>query len=314
MWRTPAARARSSCASFSTSTTTGSPDGAARSARARSPDPSNVQWLSFQSTAPASEWRFSTPPPTVTAYVSSARRPGVVLRVCVIRERVPSTASTTRRVTVAMPDRRCRKLRATRSPESNVAARAPARASTAPAVTHAPSAHSASTRASGSSSAYTSATIGRPATTKRPSATNWAHAGRRAAAPSRPVVTSLAARSSSRARRTASRWGESANRQHPVDGAARPPGDGGGHGHLVLQVAQRVAQLLERDLLHEAALGRLGQPVELLVGVLAAQPVQHARLGGDHEAPGRRSSRPPGHLFGRHELGAAAAHVAVRLP
>src|SRR2546430_14827835 len=282
----------------------GSPDGAAPRARARSPDPSSAQWLSFQSTAAESERRFSTPPPTVTAYVSSARRPGVVLRVWVTRAPVPLTASTARRVTVATPDNRCRELRATRSPESSVAALARARASTAPGAAQSPSVHSASTRASRSSSPYTSAMMGRPATTKRPSATNWAQAGRRAAAPSRPVVTSFAARSSSRARRTASRWGDSANREHPLDGAPCPAGDGGRDGHLVLQVAQRVAQLLERDLLHEAALGRLGQRVELLVGILAAQPIQDARLGRHHEASRRGGPRPPGHLFGGHDPGA----------
>src|SRR5436309_10706378 len=178
-----------------------------------------------------------------------------------------------------MPERRCRKLRATRSPESSVAALAPARASTAPGATQSPSVHSASTRASRSSSPYTSATIGRPATTKRPSATNRAHAGRLDASPSRRVVTSSAARSSSRARRTASLWGDSANREHPVDRPPRAPGNVARNGHLVLQVAQRVAQLLESDLLHEATLGRLRQRVELLVGVLAPQPIQHARLG-----------------------------------
>ena len=51
-----------------------------------------------------------------TAAFSSARRPGVVLRVSRIRAGVPATASTKRRVSVATPESRWRKLSATRSP------------------------------------------------------------------------------------------------------------------------------------------------------------------------------------------------------
>ena len=53
--------------------------------------------------------------PTSTARFSSSRSSGVVLRVSRICARVPATASTKRRVMVATPDMRCRKLRATRS-------------------------------------------------------------------------------------------------------------------------------------------------------------------------------------------------------
>ena len=45
----------------------------------------------------------------------------------------------------------------------------------------------------------------------------------------------------------------SADRDHAVDRAARPRGDLGLDRHHVLPVAQRVAHLLERDHLHEAA-------------------------------------------------------------
>ena len=51
-----------------------------------------------------------------TAYFSSARSPGVVLRVSRIVAPVPSSASTNRRVSVAMPERRPRRLSAVRSP------------------------------------------------------------------------------------------------------------------------------------------------------------------------------------------------------
>ena len=54
----------------------------------------------------------------------------------------------------------------------------------------------------------------------------------------------------------------------------------------MLKVAQRITQFFERDHLHEAALGRLREGVELLVGVLAAQAVQHPGLRRHDEAPG----------------------------
>ena len=48
--------------------------------------------------------RWLVPPPQRTAHFSAARRPGVVLRVSRMTARVPATASTYRRVSVAMPD------------------------------------------------------------------------------------------------------------------------------------------------------------------------------------------------------------------
>src|SRR2546421_1738283 len=214
-----------------------------------------------------------------------------------MRGPAPATASTARRVSVATPHSRCRKLSATRSPASSVTAGARTRTSTAPGSTHAPSSRRGATdsrQASRSSSAYTRPTIGRPATTKRPSATNAAAAARPAAAPSSRVVTSSRARSSSRARRTSARPSGSANRQHPIDGAPRPRRDVGGHGDLGAHVPQAVAQLLERDQLHEAALGRFGQRVELLLRVLTPQAVQHTGLRGHDEAAGERGARPYG--------------------
>ena len=49
--------------------------------------------------------RWLTPPPMRTAYFSSARSPGIVLRVSRMNAVVPSTASTQRRVSVATPER-----------------------------------------------------------------------------------------------------------------------------------------------------------------------------------------------------------------
>ncbi len=51
-----------------------------------------------------------------TAYLSSARRPGVVLRVSAMLARVPATRSTRVRVAVAMPDSRPSRFSAVRSP------------------------------------------------------------------------------------------------------------------------------------------------------------------------------------------------------
>ena len=60
--------------------------------------PAATTWLSLTSAASDSDIRWLTPPPQRTAYFSSARRPGVVLRVSRTAAPVPSTASTQRRV------------------------------------------------------------------------------------------------------------------------------------------------------------------------------------------------------------------------
>ena len=59
--------------------------------------------------------RWLTPPPQRTAYFSSARSPGVVLRVSRTVPPVPSRASTQRRVSVATPERWHSRLSAVRS-------------------------------------------------------------------------------------------------------------------------------------------------------------------------------------------------------
>src|SRR5438445_12906447 len=93
------------------------------------------------------------------------------------------------------------------------------------------------------------------------------------------------ARSSASARRTSSspNFGDSANCEHPVDGAARAHGDLGGDRHFVLQVAERVAQVLQRDLLHVPAFGALASRDEFLVGVLAAQSMPHYTVRAHHD-------------------------------
>src|SRR5260370_15498956 len=213
----------------------------------------------------------STPQPTRTEYCSSCRNQGVVFRVCVICAGVPVTASTARRGSLAIPERRCRKLRATRSPPNNARALARTVTMAPPGSAHAPSRACGSRHAPGSSSRNTLAATGRPATTNRPSATKEATAGPSAAAPSNRVVTSSVARSSASAQRTSSRPSGSPNRQHPIDGATRPERDIRGNGDLVLQLAQRVPQLFEGDHLHVATLGLLCHRVELLLRLLAPQ-------------------------------------------
>src|SRR5207244_13230022 len=108
-----------------------------------------------------------------------------------------------------------------------------------------------------------------PTATYQYSAMNLPTAEPSAAAPSNRVVMSSDARSSASALRTSSKPNGSANRQHPIDGPARPESDVGGNRDLELQVAQRVPQVLERDHLHVAALRLLGDGIELLAGILA---------------------------------------------
>src|SRR2546422_7506287 len=120
--------------------------------------------------------------------------------------------------------------------------------------------------------------MGIPATTNPPSATKRAATRRSPRAPRRGVVTSSVARSSASARRTSSRpnGSGSANREHPVDGAPRPRRDLGCDGNVVLQVAKRVAQLFQSDLLHVTAFGRLTGGDKLLPGILAPQSMQRS--------------------------------------
>src|SRR4029453_7359787 len=73
------------------------------------------------------------------AYFSSARRPGVVLRVQATRVDRPCSRATTSRVAVGMPLSRPRTLSAVRSPVSSARARALTRATVSPAFASLPS-------------------------------------------------------------------------------------------------------------------------------------------------------------------------------
>ena len=99
-------------------------------------EPAAATWLSLISAASPRLIRWLTPPPQRTAYFSSARSPGSVLRVSRIRAPVPATASTQARVAVAMPDRWVSRFSAVRSAVSIPAVvprRSPAPARRAPA-------------------------------------------------------------------------------------------------------------------------------------------------------------------------------------
>ena len=111
--------------------------------------------------------RWFDPPPARTAYFSSARSPGVVLRVSVMRSLAPSVAATYAWVTVAIPDRCCRKFSAVRSPASSAAAGPRIVATTSPGCTGSPSATFIRTRVRQSNRVNTASTTPRPQTTAR---------------------------------------------------------------------------------------------------------------------------------------------------
>ena len=98
-----------------------------------------VRWLSLSITHSERLPRWLAAPPARTAAFSSARRPGVVLRVSHTRIAGPA-ASTKRRVRVATPERWHTKLRAVRSAVSTDASGPATVPSTWPAVTASPSA------------------------------------------------------------------------------------------------------------------------------------------------------------------------------
>ena len=114
---TPSASASSSCASVSTSSSIFAmwPRPARTRSMAGAMPPAATRWLSLISTASSRPKRWLKPPPQRTAYFSSTRRPGVVLRVQTMRAFVPATASTSARVAVATPERWPTKFSATRS-------------------------------------------------------------------------------------------------------------------------------------------------------------------------------------------------------
>ena len=132
-----------------------------------------ARWLSFTRMPSPSEPRWLAPPPARTAAFSSARRPGVVLRVSRMRDR-PWASATNRRVRVAMPERWPTRLRAVRSAVSTDASGPSISAMTWPGRTSTPSLDSEAHR---------------PRRRRPPRRPRWRTAGRPARRPGRATRT-----------------------------------------------------------------------------------------------------------------------------
>ena len=142
----PAPTASRTSSTESHSTSTGRSGYAARtSANAFPTPPAASTWLSLTSAASDRLIRWFSPPPRRTAYFSSARRPGVVLRVSRTAAPEPATASTHRAVAVATPERWQSRLSAVRSAVSSERVGPVTVASTAPRRTRSPSRTAGST-------------------------------------------------------------------------------------------------------------------------------------------------------------------------
>jgi hypothetical protein len=160
------ARTSSSCSSESTSTSHGRSGAAARAAvRAADTEPAAATWLSLIRTASPRPSRWFIPPPHRTAYFSSSRSPGRVLRVSRMTAPVPSTASTQRRVAVATPERWQSRLSAVRSAVSRPRTGARTTSAGSPGTSREPSGNAESTSNPGTTSSRTRRATGAPAST-----------------------------------------------------------------------------------------------------------------------------------------------------
>ena len=119
-------------------------------------------WFSLIRIASYSPARWFVAPPAATAAFSSARSPGVVLRVSSTRAPVPCTSRAARADSVATPDRCARKFSAVRSPVNSARARAEIDSTGPPCSRHTPSVTSRSKLASGSSAANAASAASRP--------------------------------------------------------------------------------------------------------------------------------------------------------
>ena len=176
---------------------------------------STARWLSLAITASEREKRWFTPPPQRTACRSRARRPGVVLRVSVMRAPVPSTASTMARVAVAIPDIRCTRFSAIRSAWSTARAGPVTVASTSPVVKRSPSARWAVSSVAGSVRRNAAATTSIPASTPSSRAVSWAVAVAPAGRNTSPVRSPQGASSARAAVTTGSIWARVSMRGPP---------------------------------------------------------------------------------------------------
>src|SRR5436190_869343 len=152
----PAASACSISSRFLTSTCSvcASPGAPARAdATACAMPPAAAMWFSLMRIASCRPILWFDAPPAATAAFSSARRPGVVLRVSRTPAPVPCTSRTARAASVATPERCPRKFSAVRSAVRSAAAAARTDSTEPPRSRHSPSCTSDSMSASASSSA-----------------------------------------------------------------------------------------------------------------------------------------------------------------
>ena len=138
---------------------------AATARRTASPtDPATSTWLSLIIAASHSPMRWFDPPPMRTAYFSSWRNPGIVLRVSSSVQSGLSIARTYSATIVAMPERCWTVFRALRSAVSMARALPSSRIRSVPAATLSPSATRSSILISGSSARKKASATPRPAT------------------------------------------------------------------------------------------------------------------------------------------------------
>ena len=162
-----------------------------------------VRWLSFTITKSDRLPRWLAPPPARTAAFSSARNPGVVLRVSQMRA-FPWVARTQCRVVDATPERCCRKFSAVRSAVSIDASGPSTCARVWPGPTSWPSSACQRTSSAGSTWWNTSVAAAQPARTPSSRAT-MAPVARWCTGMSDAVRSPSAPMSSASARATASR-------------------------------------------------------------------------------------------------------------
>src|SRR5262245_12975282 len=333
----PTSSTSRSCSSVSTSIsilTRWPAEALARSSTARMP-PATAMWLSLISMASSSPKRWLKPPPQRTAYFSSARSPGVVLRVQQMRVRAPSTRRTNSCVAVATPERWPSRLSATRSAASTARAGPSIVISVVFSATRAPSRACGEIVVSGASLAKAAAASGRPEITPASRAITTARAcalsgmvAIEVTSPARPRssvsarVTTASISSGDRKASGQSREvviaGE-AHRLHvtrsslvsqihyALDRASRPRRDRGIDHDLFPEMDQAVENLGQHDPLHVRA--EIARPDEFDLGQLGLHVVGHRALR-HHDHPARTVlAHPVDHAGGGAGVIRLADHV-----
>src|SRR5262245_6526079 len=281
-------------------------------------------WLSLISMASSSPKRWLKPPPQRTAYFSSARSPGVVLRVQQMRVRVPSTRRTNSCVAVATPERWPSRLSATRSAASTARAGPSSVISVVLPATLAPSRPSAEIAVSGASLAKVAAASGRPEITPASRATTTARACALSGMVAIEVTSPARPRSSASARVTTAsissgdrkasgqsrevviagklhrlrvtRSSLSPQIHHALDRALRPRHDRGIDHDLFPEMDQAVENLRQRDPLHVRA--EIARPHEFDLRQLGLHVVGHRALRHHDHAARRVLAHPVDHAGG----------------